>query len=82
MFLCERKTWLTGKHKTGNTGNEAGQECVERKSANHQTVDELQNARDEDVKHVGIDDLEALWCSPLIVHIQLAQCVNNLRHFC
>ena len=46
---------FTGKDETSDGGNEAGEEGVEGKRADQTAVDELNDAREHDAEHVGID---------------------------
>lgn len=53
-------TLHTAQDETADGGDESGQERVEGKSADENAVDELENAGQQDVEEVGVDQLQLL----------------------
>ena len=58
--------------KRGHAGDEAGEESVEWESSHEAAVDELDDAGEEDVGEIGVDDLQLLGGARVVLLVEFS----------
>ena len=58
--------------KRGHAGDKTGEESVEWESPHEAAVDELDDAGEEDVGEIGVDDLQLLWGAGIVFIVEFS----------
>ena len=80
MLTCEFLCKLTCKDERSNTRDESGKEGVEGESTNEKAVEKLRNSSEQDVEHIGVDDLQSRRSGLQIIGEEIGQNVNGFNH--
>ena len=69
------------QYERGDRRYEAGQKRIEWKRADQQTVDKLNDAGEQNVEQVGIDDFQIARCSGQVIPVEFVDDIRQFSHF-
>lgn len=72
---------LTSQNERGNATNKARQKRVEGEGANETAIGELDNARQEYVAQVGVDELQSTRSTASVLRVKAAEDLEQIRVF-
>ena len=70
--ISDLQTEADTEDKRGHARDEAGEESVEWESSHEAAVDELDDAGEEDVGEIGVDDLQLLWGAGIVFIVEFS----------
>lgn len=81
VLLIHLNSERGAQHERGDRRYEAGQERIEWECTDEQTVGELDDAGQQNVEQVGIDDLQIARCSRQVIPVEFVDDIRQFSHF-
>ena len=71
---------ITCKDERSDSGDKSRKEGVEGESSDEKAVNELRDSGEQDVEHIGVDDLQSRRSRLQVIAEELSQNVNSFNH--